>query len=98
MKEPEAEIKRLIELGYLREDIQVLANGSVTIVPHDEFESTARMIARATAPDRLKKIRARVRELDQLALSPSGRQPEEDEEYLRLKAEIKATLNLVRRC
>jgi len=97
MKEPDVEIKRLIELGYLREEIQVLDDGSVTIVPHDEFKSTALMIARATAPDRLKKMRARVRELDELAISPSGRQPEENEEYLRLEAEIKATLARVRR-
>ena len=55
------------------------AKSSSSAMPHDKFKSTAVMIARATAPDRLKKMRARVRELDELAISPSGRQPEENE-------------------
>ena len=60
-----SKIERLIELGYSREDIQVLPDGTLTIVPADEMRSSAIAIERATAPARLERMLARKRKLDE---------------------------------
>ena len=99
MTEPETEINRLLGLGYAREDIQILPDGQVIMVPHDEYKSTADTIARATAPERLKKMLARKSEIQSLVakLTMEGQALPLDleEEYRSLIARIESTQALI---
>ena len=65
LTDSQSKLERLIELGYSREDIQVLPDGTLTIVPADEMRSSAIAIERATAPARLERMLARKRKLDE---------------------------------
>ena len=65
LTDSQSKLERLIELGYSREDIQVLPDGTLTIVSADEMRSSAIAIERATAPARLERMLARKRKLDE---------------------------------
>jgi hypothetical protein len=81
-------INRLIELGYPREDIQVLADGNITIVPSDEMRSSAVTVARATAPVRIERMLVRKKEMDAELQKGESISVEKQEEYRKLIDEI----------
>lgn len=84
----EAEIKRLIDLGYAREDIQVLPDGQLFILPHDEMKSSALAVAKATAPARLERMLALRKELEEA-------NEIDTDEYTDLQIEIDETRKLI---
>lgn len=98
-EETNAEIERLEKLGYDRRDISVLPDGSVTIVHHNEFQSSHDTIAKATARDRLEKMYARKQELDYMATATAVAgmtlDPDVEVEYRKLLDEIEATQKLI---
>lgn len=95
----DAEIARLIALGYDRRDLQILDDGQVTIVQHDEMRGSALAIEKATAADRLKKMMERKLELDYMAsaMAVAGQSipVEIEEEFLKLKSGIETAIRLV---
>lgn len=99
MTDSNSEVERLIGLGYSREDIQVMSDGTVTIVPADEMKSSALAVARATAPARLERMLARKRQLDEeFKLNtpvPLQMTPEQLQNYLDLIGEIENTSQLL---
>jgi hypothetical protein len=84
----EARIQKLIGLGYPREDIHVLPDGGLTIVPSDDLRSSAIAIARATAPARIERMSARKNEIDEQFQKAESVAPEMHEEYSRLIDEL----------
>ena len=96
----ELEIKRLEALGYDRKDIQVLPDGTLTIVHHDEMKSSHATIERATAKDRLEKMIERKNELNYMATAAASAghelDPEIEKEFLQLSADIEATIKLIK--
>jgi hypothetical protein len=97
--EPKSKVDRLIELGYEREDIQILPDGSVTIVQADEFKGTAGVVARATAPARLEKMLMQKKILDERyklhTARPVAMTTEQIREYANLRRSIEATRDLI---
>ncbi len=100
MSEQQLEIERLVALGYHRNDIQVLPDGTITIVPHDEMKSSAETIARVTAKARLEKMIERKSELNYMAMAAAeaGLQLDAsvEAEFLQLCKEIETTVALLK--
>ncbi len=99
MNKVDAEIERLLSLGYAREDIVVLPDGSLTLIQSNEMESTANVIAQATAPARLERLITRKeryeRDFDLATPVPKQMSAEQLQEYLSLLGEIDQTMRML---
>lgn len=80
--------------------MNVLPDGSVVLVPHNEFQGSADAIAKATAKDRLEKLMARKQEIDYMAtanaVAGTALEPELEVEYKKLCADIEEALRLLK--